>query len=257
MTVLSTNPTILLVQGAFQLPEVYGKLVAALEAKGYPVVHPALPTLTGQDEPDFPTKDLSTDANVIHTELERLVEGEGKEVVVLMHSYGGLVGSEAVPEELARRTRAALSLPGGVIHLFYFAALILPAGQSVASAFGESLSNGVKPRNGRFRMENAARLIYNDLPAEEAEYWESKIVDQSYAVQTTELTREAYRYCPSTYVVCKLDQGPPPLYQERFGKAAGANIIKIDSGHSPMLSKTEELVDLIDVAAKGAILSLD
>ncbi|KAI3324235.1 alpha/beta-hydrolase [Xylariaceae sp. AK1471] len=255
MAALSVKPTILLIQGSFQLPEVYGKLVTALEAKGYSVVHPVLPTLTGQDEPDFSSKDLSTDATAIQNELKRLIEDDGKHVVVLMHSYGGLVGSEAVLQELTQARRAALNLPGGVIHLFYCAAFILSEGQSVLSVFGESPNNDVKS-DGRFRMKNAAKIIYSDLPTEEANYWESKIIDQSYAVQTTKLTREAYRYCPSTYVVCVNDQGPPPQFQEMFGKAANSNIIKISSGHSPMLSKTEELADLINVAAEDAMQSL-
>ncbi|KAH8157062.1 hypothetical protein CIB48_g11179 [Xylaria polymorpha] len=241
-----------LLQGSFQLPDVYGRLVTALKAKGYPVVHPVLPSLTGQDEPDFSSKDLSTDATAIENELRRLVEDDGKHVVVLMHSYGGLVGSEATPEVLMQAKRAALNLPGGVIHLFYFAAFILSEGQSVIGVFGESPNNDVRP-DGRFRIKNAAKIIYSDLPAEEAEYWESRIVDQSYAVQTTKMTREAYRYCPSTYVVCENDQGPPPKFQEMFGKAANSNIIKISSGHSPMLSKTGELADLVDVAAKQAM----
>ncbi|KAI0444935.1 alpha/beta-hydrolase [Xylaria telfairii] len=252
MTSSSDKPTILLVQGSFQLPDVYGKLVTALEAKGYPVVHPVLPSLTGQDKPDFSSKNLSTDATAIQNELRRLVEGNGKHVVVFMHSYGGLVGSEATPEVLTRAKRAALNLPGGVIHLFYVAAFILSEGQSVISVFGESPNNDVRP-DGRFRIKNAAEIIYSDLPAEEAGYWESRIVDQSYAVQTTKLTREAYRYCPSTYVVCENDRGPPPGVQEIFGRAASSEIVKIGSGHSPMLSRTEELAGLVDVAATQAM----
>ncbi|KAJ8123090.1 hypothetical protein ONZ43_g874 [Nemania bipapillata] len=251
----STKPTILLIQGSFQLPEVYGKLVTALEAKGYPVVHPVLPTLSGQDKPDFASKDLSTDATAVQTELKRLVEHERRHVVVLMHSYGGLVGSEATLDEFTRASRAALSLPGGVIHMFYFAAFILAEGQTVLSAFGESPNNDIKP-DGRFTMKNSAQVIYSDLPAEEAKYWESKIIDQSYAVQTTKLTRGPQKKCPSTYVLCKNDQGPPPQFQEMWAEAAGSKLIKIDSGHSPMLSRTEELVGLIDVAAKEAMESL-
>jgi hypothetical protein len=76
-------------------------------------------------------------------------------------------------------------------------------------------------------MKNAAKIIYSDLPTEEAEYWESKTTDQSYAVQTTQLTREAYRYVASTYVVCENDQGPPPQHQEMFGQTANSKVIKI------------------------------
>ncbi|KAI0108671.1 hypothetical protein GGR51DRAFT_514554, partial [Nemania sp. FL0031] len=172
-----------------------------------------------------------------------------------MHSYGGLVGSEATLDEFTRANRAALNLPGGVVHMFYFAAFILQKCQTVLGVFGESENNETKP-GGRFTMKNPAKIIYDDLPDEEAKYWESKIVDQSFAVQTTEMTRGPQKKCPSTYVLCKNDHGPPPHIQELWAEAAGSKLIKIDSGHSPMLSRTEELTGLIDVAAKEAMESL-
>ncbi|KAI1178978.1 alpha/beta-hydrolase [Nemania sp. FL0916] len=245
------KPTIVLVQGSFQIKEVYSKLVNALEARQYPVVHSQLPTLTGHDEPDFASKDLQTDAAAIQNVLKHLIEDEGRRVVLLMHSYGGLVGNEAAVEELTWAKRSSLDLPGGIIYAFYVAAFVLTKGQSVLGTFGESPNNDVKP-NGRFTMKNAAKVIYNDLPAAEAEKWESKMIDQSYAVQTTELTNETYKNIPSTYIVCTNDQGPPPQYQEMFGQASQSTIIRLESGHSPMLSKTEELAGLIDSAIEKA-----
>ena len=63
--------------------------------------------------------------------------------MVVMHSYGGLVGSEAAAEELSYAKRQAQGLPGGVIHLFLYSAFLLNEGQSVLSAFGESPNNDV------------------------------------------------------------------------------------------------------------------
>ncbi|RYO90848.1 hypothetical protein DL764_008386 [Monosporascus ibericus] len=199
--------------------------------------------------PDFPSKTLSTDALAIQSVVRRLVEDEARNVLVLMHSYGGLVGSEAILEEFSREKRKEQGLAGGVFHLFFFAAFVLAEGQSVLGVFGESPNNDIRPGS-RFRIKNPTQTLYNDLPPEEAEYWASKIIDQSYAVQTTKLTRASYRYIPSTYVVCENDQGPPPQYQEMFGKRAGADVLRIASGHSPMLSKTEELANMVAAAAQ-------
>ncbi|KAI0023170.1 alpha/beta-hydrolase [Xylariomycetidae sp. FL0641] len=242
-------PTILLIQGSFQLPEVYSKLNSALVAEGYPVVQPALPSLTDHDDPDFPSRSLTDDVVAVQVELKRLVEQEGRDVLVAMHSYGGLVGSDAVLEELTASHRKEKGLPGGVIRLFFFAAFILKEGESVLEAFGEGPNNEVKP-DGRFTMRNTQDLLYHDLPREEAEHWASKTIDQSYEVQKTRLSRAAYRYVPSTYVVCENDQGLPPAIQRQFGKQAGAKVLGIQSGHSPMLSKTSELVKLISQAAE-------
>lgn len=138
------------------------------------------------------------------------------------------------------------------MHLFYVAAFILTQGQSVLGVFGESSNNEVKP-DGRFTIKNSADILYHDLPAAEAQYWESKIIDQSYAVQETKMTNEAFRFVPSTYVVCENDRGPPPQYQEMFGANAGANMQKISSGHSPMLSHTSELADMIDSTVRSVV----
>ena len=140
-------PTIVLIQGSFQIPDVYSKLVQRLVYQGYPTIFPRLPSCSNTDSPDFPQVSLVDDALAIRTELIRQVEYEGKDVVVVMHSYGGLVGSEAIAEDLTWAKRRAQGLPGGVINLFFYAALMLNEGQSVLSAFGESPNNDVKVRS--------------------------------------------------------------------------------------------------------------
>ena len=137
-------PTIVLVQGSFQISKVYCKLKRGLVAQGYPTIHPELPSCSNTDSEDFPQVSLIDDALAIRTVLTRQVEYEEKLVVVVMHSYGGLVGSEAATEELSYAKRHAQGLPGGVIHLFLYSAFLLNEGQSVLSAFGESANNDVK-----------------------------------------------------------------------------------------------------------------
>lgn len=246
------KPTIVLVQGSFQLPDVYYELADALRNLGYPVVQPPLPSVTGQDRPDFTSKTLTDDALAVRSEIKRLVEEENQTVVVLMHSYGGLVGSEAVTRDLAFDERKAKGLPGGVKHLFYVAAFVLREGQTVLGVFGESPNSDIKP-DGRFTMKTPAHILYHDLPGEKAEYWASRIVDQSYAVQTTKITNTAYSFITSTYVVCENDRGPPPQFQEMFGTSAGATIRKINSGHSPMLSHTSELVAMFEETVRSVV----
>ncbi|KAK9784244.1 putative catalytic protein [Seiridium cardinale] len=281
----TTKPTIVLVQGSFQLPEVYYKLGDALRGSGYSVNQPPLPSLNGQDKPDFASKSLTDDALAVRSEVKRLVEA-GERVVLVMHSYGGLVGSEAVTEDMSFAQRRSNGLHGGVgkhvlhhayilnssictfwkayiqkrqlqgLHLFYFAAFILSKGQSVLGAFGGSANNDVKP-DGRFTLNDSANLLYHDLPDQEAQYWQSKIIDQSYAVQQTEITNEAYRFVASTYVVCQTDRASPPQYQKMFGTIAGSEIQSINSGHSPMLSHPLELAKMIDQVTKAAAKGID
>ncbi|KAL8680038.1 MAG: hypothetical protein Q9186_003756 [Xanthomendoza sp. 1 TL-2023] len=231
-------PTILLVQGSFQTPLVYEKVTSGLAAKGHPF-------------PDFPKVTLIDDALAVRLELIRLVEYECKTVVVAMHSYGGLVGSEAIPEELSYTKRQSLGLSGGVIHLFYVCAFLMNEGQSVLGTFGESPNNDVQP-DGRFSLMDGKAKLYNDLSESEASLWASRLIFQSHKVQTTILTRAAWRYIPSTYLVCENDQAVPPQYQEAFAASAKARIERCSTGHSPMLSQPDMLVSKIHDAALQA-----
>ncbi|KAG6368752.1 hypothetical protein INS49_002966 [Diaporthe citri] len=100
-------------------------------------------------------------------------------------------------------------------------------------------------------MKETVSTVYYDLLPEEARYWASKTIDQSYAVQTTPISRAAYKYIPSTYVVAEDDHALPLQYQEMFAAATGAEVKKIKSGHLPQLSKPEELAELIEEAVSA------
>lgn len=113
-------------------------------AQRYPTIHFQLPTCSNTDSTLFPQLSLVDDALAIRTELNPQIEHEGETVVLVMHSYGGLVGSEAATEELSYAKRKAQGLPGGVLHLFLYSAFLLNEGQSVLSRFGESPNNDVK-----------------------------------------------------------------------------------------------------------------
>lgn len=251
----ATKPTIVLLQGTFQLPSVYHKFAQLIESHGYPVVQPTYPSLTSQDSPEFTRKTLSNDVAVVETALRKLVEDEGKTVIIAMHSYGGLVGSEAVPADLVLSTRKGRNQTiggggGGVAHLFYFAAFVLPLGQSIASAVGDSPDHD--HWDGRFRMRDPLATMYDDLPSdEEARYWAERVVAQSGAVKGTAMRRCAYGYVTSTYVVCTQDKAVPAQVQEGFARLAGAKVESIKAGHSAFLSRPEEVVRLLVRAVEG------
>ncbi|KAF2826215.1 catalytic protein [Ophiobolus disseminans] len=234
-------PTILLIQGSFQTPLVYSALTTLLRSRGYTVHHPSLPSCTDPSAPDFPSKTIDSDTAVVRSLLERLVNDEDLTVVVVMHSYGGLVGSNAVSRELSYGKRGEEGKKGGVVHLFYFAAFILEEGKSVLGSFGESENNDVRD-DGRFCLKSGVQLLYSDLLAADATMWESRMIPQSHAVQSTKISCEGWRYVPSTYLVCGQDKAVAPRYQEVFAGVAGARVRRCEAGHSPMLSWTEGLV---------------
>jgi len=131
------KPTIFIIQGAYHLPLPYEALFEGLKSRGYPTVHPRIPSGTDIGPTSAPVSILD-DALAVRRELIRLIEDESKTVVVVMHSYGGVVGGEAVLHELSFASRAAKGLKGGVIHFFFFSAFTLDIGQSIANTFGQS-----------------------------------------------------------------------------------------------------------------------
>jgi alpha-beta hydrolase superfamily lysophospholipase len=86
----SSDLAVVVVQGSFQTPLVYVQLSEAIRTKGYLTIQPELPTCSDTDNPDFPKRTLSDDSDVVREVIDDLVQQQGKRVVVVMHSYGGL-----------------------------------------------------------------------------------------------------------------------------------------------------------------------
>ncbi|KAI1417266.1 hypothetical protein F5Y13DRAFT_202801 [Hypoxylon sp. FL1857] len=126
--------TILIVHGGWHVPDSYNKLTRALRDAGFEVHIPRLPSLNGARPPNA---DLTTDTDLIRSYATSLVEA-GRAVAVLMHSYGGHVGTNAI-YGLSKNARAAkgLSGEGGVSHLIYMAASALPEGKSPTDKVAE------------------------------------------------------------------------------------------------------------------------
>ncbi|CAG8978294.1 hypothetical protein HYALB_00010293 [Hymenoscyphus albidus] len=118
-----SKPTLVIVHGGWHVPESYEKLIVALEAAGYEVHCPRLPSMN-QSRP--PNADLYTDSDLIRAYVSSLVRA-GRTVIALMHSYGGQVGSNSLVG-LVIESCAALGLAGGVSHLIYMAAFAMPEG---------------------------------------------------------------------------------------------------------------------------------
>ena len=76
-----------------------------------------------------PNAGLEEDSNRIRTYVESLVFA-GREVLVLLHSYGGQVGTDALSNGLGVTACRAQGLPGGIVLLVYIAGFPLTEGVS-------------------------------------------------------------------------------------------------------------------------------
>lgn len=240
-------PTIVLLQGTFQLPKVYYDFAKLIRSRGFPVVQPKYPSLN-QADPDLASRDLTDDIAVVEAAIREIVEEQNRTAIIVMHSYGGLVGAESVPEELTVKSRQEKGLDGGVEHLFYFTAFVMALGRSISDMIGNSTQHDFY--DGLFIMKDPAEKMYSDLPMREAECLARKVIPQSAAVLKTPMKRAAWSYLPSTFVKCTEDQALLPPVQDAFAKQAGSTVMPINSGHSAFLSHPQEVVALLEEVAK-------
>ena len=148
---LEEKPTILIIQDRFQTPAIYKHLADQLVSLGYPTVHPLLPTCSDAQHPKFPSLTLLDDATAVQAELVRLVEHEQKTIMVVMHGYGGMVGSEAILETMSYSKRREHGHSGGVIHLFFVCASLVGPGLSMLGELDSPSSHKVEVNTLPFR----------------------------------------------------------------------------------------------------------
>lgn len=126
-----SKPTIIIVPGAWQTPVAFEKIVKLLGQSGYPTVHVPLPTVGGTGSP---LAGLADDVEAVRKVLVPVVD-EGKEVILIGHSSGGISMSGAV-EGLDVASRKAAGKQGGVTRCIFLAAFVLPKGQSLLGVLG-------------------------------------------------------------------------------------------------------------------------
>ena len=121
------NPTIIIVPAACQTPAHYQPLASALQAANFTVAVIPLPSVGASPG----LKSFDEDVAAVHKVVSSLVD-DGDEVVVLMHSYGGLPGSAAM-KGLGAKERAKDGKKGGVKRLVYVASYALREGEALPS----------------------------------------------------------------------------------------------------------------------------
>lgn len=121
-----TKPTILLVPGLWEGPTVFSQVISSLSSLGYPTETAPLIS-TGTRSPGNPG--MKDDTAAIRLVVQKLVEEEEKEVVMVLHSAGGFLGSSAT-EGLTLEKRAQEGKTGGVRKFVFLCAGIMPLGQT-------------------------------------------------------------------------------------------------------------------------------
>src|SRR3954470_20910716 len=103
----------------------------------------------------------------------------------------------------------------------------------------------------------AVEVLYNDMSGPQAQYWVSQLSPQSIGVYWSKTTYAAWRYIPSTYVLCGKDETITVPYAEMVlsaAKESKPNMIDViercdEGGHCIMLSQVQWTVDMLRRAA--------
>ena len=192
------RPSIILIHGGWQGPETYALLTPRLEKAGYSVFAPSLPSSGAEHaEPNF-SGDVSVVRNAVLSTLKM-----GKDVVLIMHSYGAVVGCEALKDvmsdaELCELRAGGLKV-GEVVRLGFVSGMVLPVGEATWNASHgyrpvpgfecvvcvflrpsySSLISSPLPQNNLIAVLDGSQRFYGDLPQEEARRWAERLKKQS------------------------------------------------------------------------------
>ena len=186
-----------------------------------------------------PTLSLQGDVEA----TRRVIDARGEPVILVGHSYGGAVITEAGND-------------ANVAALVYIAAFAPDAGESVNTLIadpppGAPVPPILPPQDGflfldrdKFHASFAA-----DIPAEQATFMADSQVPWGVDALSGTISQPAWRSKPSWYLVATDDRMIPPPAQRSMAERAGATTVEVAGSHSIFLSQPAAVVELIEQAA--------
>ncbi|MET7880538.1 alpha/beta hydrolase [Micromonospora profundi] len=233
------KPTIVLVHGAFADASSWNGVVKHLKRDGYPVIAPA-----------NPLRDLQSDAEYVRS----VVDSVSGPVVVVGHSYGGSVLSEAVAGD--RDVKA----------LVFVASFMLKPGESTSDLSGMfpgnelavSLDEVPFPTSGGgsgtdlyVQQRKFGAVFAGDVPRDIADVMAATQRPVTAAALNGKATKAAWTSIPSWNMIAIDDLAIPVKAQRYMAKRAGAHTVEIKASHAVTVSRPQAVANLIDKAARS------
>ncbi|KAH8705739.1 Alpha/Beta hydrolase protein [Talaromyces proteolyticus] len=259
-----SKPSIIFIPGSYTLLSDYQPLFDAVSKEGYEIngIHPPTVGSGRRQGRDGLAPSMYDDAEAIAEEAEKLAN-QGKDVILMGHSYAGVPMSQSV-KGLGKEQRKALGKPGGIVRLAYIACLVPAIGNSAESLLSR-FPEPKRPRlsidqNGWMLLEDpaaTASIICQELPSKEGEAIIRGFAKHSAQSFGNELTYAGYKHVPASYLLCEEDLAGPPDFQRHMiavvEEASGrkVDVTSIKAGHCPHLTAEKETIKwILSVAEK-------
>ncbi len=220
---------VVLVHGAFADGSGWEAVAKILEQDGYTVSVPQPPETSYADDVKY---------------AKAAVDAMGGPVVIVGHSYGGSIITEAGNDP-------------NVVALVYIAAFELDDGESCAS-----IEQAVPPAtkaiktdsNGNFWIDRQhfASDFAADVPAAISHFMAESQVPISADSFTHKVTQPAWKTKPSWYMVASSDRSINPEQERMMAKRAHAKTVEVNASHVAYMSHPKETAKLIEEAATSA-----
>jgi pimeloyl-ACP methyl ester carboxylesterase len=225
------SKNVVLVHGGFVDGSGWEGVYNALKADGYEVSIVQNPT-------------ISLQGDVAATKL--IVDAQSGPVVLVGHSYGGAVITEAGTDP-------------NVAALVYISAFVPDAGESVNTLIEGFPKDGpqppiMPPQDGFLFLdrEKFPASFAGDVDAEKAAFTADSQVPWGLDALGGTIGEPAWRSKPSWYLLTTEDRMIPPPAQQTMSERAGSTVEEIDASHSVYVSQPAAVAALIGKAASAA-----
>ncbi|KAF2843361.1 alpha/beta-hydrolase [Patellaria atrata CBS 101060] len=243
-------PIVVLVPGAWHSPAHYALLIQMVENAGYTVVTAALPSLNSHDPAN---QSVARDSAYIRVALLEPQIDAGKEVLLVMHSYGGCPGAAAA-KGLSVVERKERGEEGGVVGMVFLAAFVAGEGDSLKGKLPGGVYDSWVVENTQTKqliVDNPQAVFYHDVEPELAQKVILELKTQAEPSLSSPSPSPAW---PDkgfdgrrAYIQALQDRAIPFVAQDAMVKYSGVGweVRQLDTSHSPFLSKPEELGDVV------------
>ncbi|KUI59066.1 Pyrethroid hydrolase [Cytospora mali] len=250
---MASKPTIVIVPGAWQLTTGYAPFADLLRQSGFDTKCVTMPSTGGTQ---LPLTGLAEDIAAVRAVIQSLVDA-GKEVVLLVHSAGGVSGSGGV-RGLDVKTRKKAGLSGGVTRVIYMAAFMLPKGTCLLDMVGgeplpwmvlQNADMGVKGDRVTIDPESMSDVGLGYLPPEEQKRWGKELSHTSAILFEGVSEYEPWNEgIPCAYIFAEDDGAIHYPVQQKMAAQLGPNALTatLKSSHCPFLSMQKELLEAVE-----------